>query len=470
MSEQNVVGIRNADTITFSLYLALVATGLLMVYTVTGQEMVEGVNFWSTTTGKQTIWVGASLLLFAFVQAVEWKFWSTFAYLIYGVSLVALVGVLIFGSTIKGATSWYTFGGFSIQPSEFAKFGACLAMAAHLSYYSTDLRRLRSQLLVLAILVPPVILIMLQPDAGSALTFVSFLVVLYRAGMSQSYYLVGFYLAALLILGFVFPPILIAQALILIGIVMLANYFRPQGYWLLGAVSLAGLAGYLYTVLEEGETGIVLLISLATFIGLAAVQWNRRQQRLVSLLTVALIVGSGVAAVASYGFNNVLKPHQQDRINVWLRPELTDPRGSRYNLLNSQMAISSGGLEGKGFLNGTMTKLNFVPEQSTDFIFCTVGEEQGFFGSVGVIGLFLLLLIRITIIAERQRSEFSKYYAYCVAGIFFVHVFTNIGMTMGLMPIIGIPLPFISKGGSSLLGFTLMLAVLLKLDSNRVRI
>jgi len=182
------------------------------------------------------------------------------------------------------------------------------------------------------------------------------------------------------------------------------------------------------------------------------------------------VVGIGITASANYAFDNVLKPHQQDRINVWLNPDKSDPRGSRYNLMQSQLAISSGGLIGKGFTEGTMTKLNYVPEQSTDFIFCTIGEEQGFIGSFAIVTLFLLLLIRLTILAERQRSNFSRHFAYSVAGIFFIHFFVNIGMTMGLLPIIGIPLPLISKGGSSLLGFTMMMAVLLKLDSNRYRI
>jgi rod shape determining protein RodA len=185
------------------------------------------------------------------------------------------------------------------------------------------------------------------------------------------------------------------------------------------------------------------------------------------MLNTAVIVGIGISFLANYVFYEILEPHQQDRINVWLQPSKCDPRGSLYNVLQSKMAISSGGLQGKGFLKGTMTKLNYVPEQSTDFIFCTVGEEQGFLGSFGIIALYFLLLYRITAVAERQRSGFSRRYAYAIAGILFVHYIINIGMTMGLMPIIGIPLPFISKGGSSLLGFTVMLAVLLKLDANR---
>jgi rod shape determining protein RodA len=197
------------------------------------------------------------------------------------------------------------------------------------------------------------------------------------------------------------------------------------------------------------------------------VHWLKKKERMVILLIVGLILSADVAYISNYVFNNFLKPHQQERINVWLNPDKCDPRGSLYNVLQSKMAIGSGGLQGKGFLEGTMTKLNYVPEQATDFIFCTVGEEQGFIGSLSIILLFFLLLYRITIIAERQRSSFSRHYAYGVAGIIFVHVFINIGMTMGLMPIIGIPLPFISYGGSSLLGFTLLIGVLLKLDAHR---
>ncbi|HRD79277.1 MAG TPA: rod shape-determining protein RodA, partial [Saprospiraceae bacterium] len=225
----------------------------------------------------------------------------------------------------------------------------------------------------------------------------------------------------------------------------------------LAAVAILGFKQY-WIALGLGLTGFLV----AGFLHLA-----RYNARLAGMLTAVLVVGSGLAFSTDYAFNNIMKPHQQDRINVWLHPERCDPRGSLYNVLQSKMAIASGGLEGKGFLEGAMTKMNYVPEQSTDFIFCTVGEEQGFIGSMTVIVLFLAFLLRLIFIAERQRSPFSRHFAYGVAGLLFVHFFVNIGMTMGLLPIIGIPLPLISKGGSSLLGFTIMIGILLKLDSNR---
>jgi len=470
MQRNHASPLGNLDTITFSIFISLVAIGWLMVYTVSFGEGYGGgtANFFSTSIGKQTIWVGISFFIFAFILLIDWKFWQTFAYLIYGISLVLLLLVLIVGKEIKGATSWFSFGGFSFQPSEIAKFGTCLAMSAFLSHYSTNLRNTRSQLYVLGLLLAPMALIMVQPDAGSALVFTSFLVVLYREGLSPNYYIIGGYIAALAILGIAVDDV----KDILVGLVLLAGlplvyHLKFWKYWMTAYLVAAGWAIYVYSLDFKME---ILLGSIGCILLLAAYQWFRKNERTVSLLFIALVVGMGITAASNYAFTNVLKPHQQDRLNVWLNPDKSDERGSRYNLMQSQLAISSGGVLGKGFTEGTMTKLNYVPEQSTDFIFCTIGEEQGFVGSFAIIALFFLLLIRLTIIAERQRSNFPRHFAYCVAGIFFIHFFVNIGMTMGLLPIIGIPLPLISKGGSSLLGFTMMMAVLLKLDSNRYRI
>ncbi len=460
----------NLDVVTFSIFISLIAVGWLMVYTVSFGEGYTGgtVNFFNSSVGKQTIWVGISFFIFAFILLIDWKFWQTFAYFIYGISLFLLVLVLIAGKEIKGATSWFSFGGFSFQPSEIAKFGTCLAISAFLSHYSTNLRTPRSQFYVLSLLLAPMALIMLQPDAGSTLVFMSFLVVLYREGLSTNYYIIGGYIAALAILGLAVEDVKdILLGLLLLAGLPLTYLLKSRNYWLPVYIIASGWAIYLYGLDFKTE---ILLGSAGSILALAGLQWFQKNERTVSLLFIALVVGIGITSAVNYAFDNVLKPHQQDRINVWLNPEKSDPRGSRYNLMQSELAISSGGFLGKGFTKGTMTKLNYVPEQSTDFIFCTIGEEQGFIGTFGIITLFLLLLIRITILAERQRSNFSRHYAYCVAGIFFVHFLLNIGMTMGLLPIIGIPLPLISKGGSSLLGFTMMMAVLLKLDSNRYRI
>ncbi len=458
------------DWLTFCLFLGLAVIGWMMIFSVSYEEYrkVGMGGFLNTSAGKQAIWLGICGLVFAFIMLFDHKFWQTFAYPIYGLSMLMLVLVLIFGTNIKGATSWFSFGGFSLQPSELAKVGTCLGVSAFLNTYSTDLRHPKAQLTALGLIALPVLLIMLQPDAGSALVFTSFLVVYFREGLNPIYYIVGIVGATLLILGFIYPPVQIIFGTVLAGAAVLAYYFSNnlRNYaWAaiallaIAAYNLSGLGYHLYLL-----GGAILFFLASGFIA-----YQQRNGRMAMLMAFFLILGSGLAFASNYAFNYVLKPHQQDRINVWLQPEKCDERGSLYNLTQSKAAIGSGGLEGKGFLNGTMTKLNYVPEQSTDFIFCTIGEEQGFVGTAGIILLYLLLLLRITVVAERQKSAFARHYAYCVAGILFIHIFINIGMTMGMTPIIGIPLPLISKGGSSLLGFTIMISILLKLDKHRFR-
>ena len=454
---------KRPDFVTFGIFLGLVAIGWLMIFTVGYEDGYTMANFLGTPVGKQTIWIGISFFAFFMMQLVSWKFWQSFAYPIYIFTLFLLIAVLFFGANIKGAMSWFRFGGFTIQPSELAKVGTCLAMAAFLGNYNTDLKQLRWQLIGVSIMAAPILLILLQPDAGSALVFTSFLIVFYRAGFPASYYVIGFYSVAVLILSLVSAPFDLIQWLILLAMVIMSTNFRPKIYGLLTAVVFAAGVIFLHRNLPEYDWYIFGGTLLAAVV-LSVVLWQRRKQKEVSLLIGAVLLGSVLALGANFGFNKLL-PHQQDRINVWLRPHLTNDKEAGYNLANSKMAIGAGGLEGKGFLNGTLTRGGYVPEQMTDFIFCTIGEEQGFVGSMAVIILFLLLLYRLTIIAERQRTDFVRYYAYGVAGIIFVHFFINIAMTMGLMPIIGIPLPFISKGGSSLLGFSIMLAIILKMDS-----
>lgn len=460
-------GWRNIDWITFSIFLSLIAIGWLMVFTVNYSELQRGINFFNSTSGKQTIWLFLAMMVFATVMVIDWKFWQTFNLLIYAGSMVLLAGVLVFGSNIKGGTSWYAFGGFTFQPSEIAKFGTTLALAGFLSGYSSNLRIFRNQVIAFGLIGLPMALIMLQPDAGSALTFLSFFILLYREGLSPTYYFVGFFLGGVALGSLLFNPMWIPIAIIAVACFVMANNFKEPKPWRYAAVAASALM--LVTMLFKLQW-LAVVIGIVAFIPMAFLHFARYNMRLSGMLLLVLAVGSGLAFSTDYAFNNILKPHQQDRINVWLHPERCNPQGSLYNLLQSKMAISSGGIQGKGFLEGTMTKMNYVPEQSTDFIFCTVGEEQGFIGSVTVIGLFLAFLLRILIIAERQRSAFSRMYAYGVAGLLFMHFFVNIGMTMGLLPIIGIPLPFISKGGSALIGFTLLIGVLMKLDSNRYRL
>jgi rod shape determining protein RodA len=311
-------------------------------------------------------------------------------------------------------------------------------------------------------------LILLQPDAGSALVFMSFLMVLYREGLNPSYYWGGSFLAFSLILGLVISPVAMFMGLLLIGLFVLAAQMEKNGFWLLGTGLIGVGTIYLYQTGDYYREILIVLIS--AYLVLLMVLYRRKARQVMFPVTAAILIGGGVAFAANYAFNKVLQPHQQDRIMVWLQPSKADPQGSYYNIMQSKLAISSGGLTGRGFLKGNMTKLNYVPEQSTDFIFCTIGEEQGFTGVFALVILFLMFLFRILKLAERQRSDFARIYAYGLLGILFIHFFINIGMTMGIMPVIGIPLPFISKGGSSLLGFTIMISVLLRMDKYRFRL
>lgn len=455
----------SVDWITVAIYVALLIIGWLMLHAASFDESQNYpyLNF-NTTIGKQTIWIGVSLLVFVAAQAIDWKFWNSLAYPIYVACLVLLLAVLIVGVEIKGARSWFGFAGFSIQPSEFAKFGTALAMASYLSYFKSDLRDMRSILVCCGIIAAPILLILMQPDAGSALVFSSFFLLFYRNGLSPSLYIVGGGLIGILILSLMYSPNIVMLLLVIFGIVVFSNRIKNKkialGLAILLTATVVGL--YLYQ-----QVLIAFIIGFVAVIALGAYNYINRHQRIVLLMLPTVLIGSFISFGSRYAFDHGLKPHQQERINVWLRPDKCDPRGSLYNILQSKMAISGGGFQGKGFLQGDLTKLNYVPEQTTDFIFSTVGEEQGFIGVVSVILLFLGLLIRTTMIAERAKNKFIANYAYAVAGILFVHFFVNIGMSMGVMPVIGIPLPFLSKGGSALLVFSVMIGVLVKMDTAR---
>ena len=459
---------RGLDWTTFSLYLCLVLVGWLMIFTVGYGEGYHGINdFLSRPIGKQTIWIGLSFLAMFLLYFIDWKFFQTFSYLFYIIGLILLVLVLFLGKKINGANSWFMFGGISFQPSELAKLGTCLALSAYLSSFSTSMQVFKHQATAVGLFAVPMALILLQPDAGSALVFGSFMIVLYRAGLSPNIYIIGAFVATLFILALMFPALNIILGLILVMILSLSLGFKKKRNPILIALAIAAGTIYLTTI---GMVKYALPIALVAFVGYGWLEYQNRKERLVMVFVGGLVAGSVLIFTASYAFNNILEKHQQERINVWLNPSKSDPRGALYNVNQSKMAIGSGGAQGKGFLKGVMTKLEYVPEQFTDFIFCTIGEEQGFAGSFSIMVLFFLLLYRLVMIAERQRSNFSRFYCYGIAGILFIHFFINIGMTMGLMPIIGIPLPFISKGGSSLLIFSLMIGLVLKLDSNRFRI
>lgn len=445
----------------------MIALGWLMVYTVGYDEertFAETVFDLSTNIGKQTLWVGVSVVLLFAVIAIDWNFWRTFAYPIYALAMLSLLMVLFIGLEVNGATSWFKIGPFTLQPGEFAKFATCITMAAFLSTYDTNLDKPRYVLIALGIILLPMLLIILQPDPGSALVFLSFFIVMFREGLSPSLLLFGIGSAVLLILGLVFP-----LSHIVLGMVFIITFFMLRSI----GVDYKVLLGFLVVVIasifavSKGFKWYALGVNTFAMLVLTYLMNNKRKLSLALRFGALLLIGTFLAGVAGYTFNNVLKSHQRDRINVWLQPSKCDPQGALYTMIQSKMAIGSGGLQGKGFLKGDITKLNYVPEQNTDFIFCTIGEEQGFIGSIGIIGLFLLLISRIITIAERQNSDFSRQYAYSFAGILFIHFFVNIGMTMGLVPVIGIPLPFISYGGSCILAFSIMMGVLLKLDTKR---
>lgn len=469
MSRRNQSIFGSIDWISFSLYLSLIAIGWLMIYTVgLGKGYpVSRIDFlFETTVGKQTFFILGALFLMFFILVIEMKFWRTFAFPIYAFFMGGLVLVLLFGTTIKGATSWFAIpGGFTLQPSEFAKFGTCLALAAYLSTFSTNIKRIKHQLIAFGIICLPIGLIFLQPDAGSALVFLSFFIVLFREGMPAFPYVIGLILFSLFVSTMTLTaPVSVLIYLSLIILLLITSLKKVNLYHFL---AYAALVGVNIAAVQLGYTNYALLGNGIALLGLSVYHWLNRQMRLGVVASVSSLIGAAYSFFVAFAFENILKPHQQDRLNVWLNPEKCDPQGSLYNVIQSKLAIGSGGLYGKGFLEGTLTKLNYVPEQATDFIFCTIGEEQGVIGTVAIISLFIIFILRIIALAERQKSDFARAYMYGVAGLLFLHFFVNIGMTMGLVPIIGIPLPFISYGGSSLLGFSIMFAVVLKLDSNR---
>lgn len=407
----------NIDWLTLILYFVFVFGGLLCVYASVYRE--EYPMIWDThmNYGKQVIWIGLSLFIGILILFVDEKFFYAFAYPIYGITLFLLVAVLLAGTTVKGSSSWIEIGGFRMQPAEFAKFGAALALAKYLSGFNVKFKDRKTQIVAFAISFLPLFIILFQNETGSALVFGAFIFVLYREGLPGYFLFIGFMVIVLSVLALLVPPLYL-----IIGLVVLALVF-------------------------------LLLI-------------RRNRQNILVVAGVMVLMIAYVSSV-DYVFENVLQAHQKSRINVLLGKEV-DLKGAGYNVMQSKIAIGSGGFLGKGFLEGTQNKFRFVPEQSTDFIFCTIGEEYGFLGSTIFIALYMLLLWRIVYLAEKQRYKFNRIYGYSVASILFFHFLINIGMTLGLMPVIGIPLPFISYGGSSLLSFTILLFIFIRLDANKV--
>ncbi|MCD6113052.1 MAG: rod shape-determining protein RodA [Bacteroidales bacterium] len=411
---------KNIDWYLVITYFLLVIFGWISIYAAGYKPNVSSIFDISQNYGKQLIWIVASTVLILIILMIDPKFFSALSYTFYAICILLLIGVLMFGSEIGGAKSWFKIGGFAMQPSEFTKIFTNLAIAKYLSSININNKKKYPKLKIAFIIGLPILLIFLQNDTGSALVYLAFIIVLFRDGFFKNTIIIGTVLIILFIVTLLLGKILILQ--ILAGLLLLMTFLLLKKY-------------------------------------------KKYKKTFFKILGIFAICSVYILSV-DYIFENVLQYHQRTRIEILLGKK-TDPHGAGYNVNQSKIAIGSGGFTGKGFLKGTQTKYNFIPAQSTDFIFCTVGEDFGFIGALTIIVLFLFLIIRIIILAERQRSKFSRLYGYGVASILFFHFSINVGMTIGLFPVIGIPLPFFSYGGSSLWSFTILLFIFIKQCSKK---
>lgn len=411
----------NLDWPTIFIYLALVILGWFNIYAAVYDETLNQ-TIWdlSLNSGRQLMFIIASGVIIMGIIIIDMRFYEAFAYVAFGVILFLLLLVPLVGKEVGGNKAWLGIGSFGVQPSEFAKFITALAVAKYIGSVGFRMDNLRNQAALFGMIGLPMLFILLQKDTGTALVFTSFIFVFFREGMSPFLMIVGICAAAIFIL-----TLLVPDQLFLHG-------------------------------------GIVIVLALLIIFG-------KKKFKRIAVLSIGALIIMGVIESVDYVVTDVLKPHQQNRIKALVNPD-ADPLGYGWNVTQSKIAIGSGGPFGKGFLKGTQTKFDFVPEQSTDFIFCTIGEEHGWFGAFVVVALFVALLLRIVYLAERQKSRFARAYGYSVVSIFFFHFAINIGMTIGLFPVIGIPLPFFSYGGSALWGFTTLLFILLKLDAHRSQV
>lgn len=462
---------KNIDWFTVTLYLLMMLLGWVNIYSAAYNDEHQGIFDFTQRYGKQAIWIAAAIVIALGIVIVDSKFFISFAFPIYLFIVFMLIAVLLFGTEIKGARSWFQVGGFAIQPSEFAKFATAIALAKFLSSYNFKLKKFSSLAGIAAILLIPVMLIFLQNDTGSALVFVMFILVLYREGLPSIYLFLGVLAAVLFILTLMLSP-LITVFILLIGafvanLVVVKEFKESFRGMLIGGLIYVLIWGsnFLFK-LDIGQVRIFIFTIALSMVIFSIYALRKRMMKLLMILGFLFASLLFIMSV-DYVFNNVLKEHQQARINDVLGI-VSDPNGIGYQKHQSKIAIGSGGFTGKGFLQGMRTKFDFIPEQSTDFIFCTIGEEWGFLGTSFTVLLFLTLFVRLIILAERQRTRFSRIYGYCVVSIIFFHFAINIGMTIGLMPVIGIPLPFFSYGGSSLWSFTVLLFVFLRLDASRL--
>lgn len=473
--------LRSLDWWTIGIYLCLLAFGWLSVcgasYTYGDTDILS----LSTRSGMQIVWIGSSICLGFVLLMLDDRFYDTFAYIIYAILLLLLFATIFNPHEIKGSRSWLVLGPLRLQPAEFAKFATALAVAKLMSTYGFNMHRWKDFAAACAVVLLPMMFIVAQKETGSALVYISFFLMFYREGMTGSVLFTGVAMIVYFVVGIRYEETLMLDTGTSVGkfaVLMLVHIFvsgmvytyckdKRQALTILAYTLGLTLLAFLFAqfVIPFDIVWVQLAVSVAL---VGYLLYNALSKRIKHYVYIMLFAVGSIAFFysADYVLNNILEPHQRVRINVLLGLD-EDLSGAGYNVHQSEIAIGSGGLKGKGFLNGTQTKLKFVPEQDTDFIFCTVGEEEGFLGSAGVLLLFLALILRLIKLAERQPFKFGRVYGYCVLSIFLFHVFINVGMVLGLTPVIGIPLPFFSYGGSSLWGFTILLFIFLRIDAGR---
>ena len=469
------------DWTTLFFYVALVFMGWISIYGASYEFDQTSIFDWNQRAGKQFVWILTAFVLGGMLLLVDYKMYNFFAYIIYAAIMLLLIVTIFIAPDIKGSRSWLVLGPISFQPAELAKMATALALSKFMSSYNYKLKNWKDLIPLALIVLLPFVLIVLQKETGSALVFAAFLLMFYREGMNGIILLLTLFAVLLfvIVIRFSIIPIQVDQGtlgiVLSMGLILLVQFVyaffvtkhrKEASFLLLGTLGLTLISIVLNIWFKVNFDYVALFVVIASCIYWIFVELFNRFKKYWMLVLIS--IGSVVFCFSSdYLFDKVLEPHQQIRIKVLLNME-NDLTGAGYNVNQSKIAIGSGGFWGKGFLNGTQTKLNYVPEQDTDFIFCTVGEEHGFWGSTLVLVVYWLLLMRLLRIAERQRETFNRVYAYCVASILFFHLMINVGMVLGIMPVIGIPLPFFSYGGSSLWGFTIMLFILLRLDASRL--
>jgi rod shape determining protein RodA len=462
------------------MYLSLVLVGWISIYASTYDFDHASIFAFNERSGKQLLWIGLSLVIAFVILMLDSDIYERFAYPIYVGMILLLIATIFLAPDIKGSRSWLVLGPISLQPAEFGKFATALALSRLFSEYQFQFSKIKNYLRVALLILLPLLIIIMQHETGSSLVYLAFMIMLYREGMSGLIVVGGFVIVTLFIVSLKYSAImagitpmgdlLVYLIILAVIILFLVFYTRKQ---IIAQNILLGSISTFFVVAIPSWFGVQINFSYVALscVGVSLlyliVLFLKERLRDLGILIVITIVSLLFSISVNYAFNDILQPHQQTRIRVSLGLE-DDPRGVGYNVNQSKIAIGSGGFLGKGFLNGTQTKLNYVPEQDTDFIFCTIGEEAGFLGSTAIIGIFLALILRLIFMAERQRTLFPRIYGYCVVGILLFHLLINIGMVTGITPVIGIPLPFFSYGGSSLWGFTILLFIFLRLDISRL--